>query len=371
MTNPITHAPSVAILFADGAEPSIGHTTWNQITKAGTYEGHRQGAFAFNFETTAQLLANFAADGNGRVPVDYEHLSELVPDGAALTGVPAVAWITALEDRGGDLWAAFEWVDARAVEMVRARQYLFVSPAVNFSARDKVTGEPCGARLTSVALTNHPFLDGMEPLAASDRPTVTASLTPDAVHVPAAIAVVPTPKPKRPPMDEAEMKAMADAAAKYKALAARVCKMADLDPEAGEDAALAAIEAKIAEMKKAQAAEAAQMSDRVIASGRAPESARAKLAALCLSDRETFVALYPAQVATDDAKLMSGRVSPQGGPPPAKSDTEVVKSHSDDAHDRAAKLMSADTTLSYSQALAQASRTLRDEALAPYLNGAR
>lgn len=371
MTNPITHAPSVAILFADGGEPSVGHTTWNQITKAGTYEGHRQGAFAFNAETTAQILANFAANGNKRVVCDFEHLSEIVPDGAAVTGVPAVAWITALEDRDGDVWAAFEWVDARAVEMVRARRYLYVSPAVDFAARDKVTNKPIGARLTSVALTNHPFLDGMESLAASDRPTVTASLTPDAVHVPAAIAVVPTPKPKRPPMDESEMKAMADAAAKYKALAARVCKMADLDPEAGEDAALAAIEAKIAEMKKAQAAEAASMSDRVIASGRAPESARAKLAALCLSDRETFVALYPAQVATDDAKLMSGRVSPQGGAAPAKADAEAVKSHSDDAHDRAAKLMSADTSLSYSKALAEASRTLRDEALAPYLHGAR
>jgi len=360
-----TRAPGVALLFAEGAEPAVGHTTWNQITKAGRYAGHRQGEFSFDDETHAQLLANFAANGDGRVPVDYEHTSEVLPENTAQEGVPAVAWIVALEERGGDVWGCFEWVSARAVEQVRARQYLFVSPAVNFNARDKVTGKPCGARLTSVALTNHPFLDGMEPLTASDRP-VTASLSPEAVHVPAAIAVVPTPKPKRPPMDEAQMKAAADLAAKHSALVARVCKMADLDPEAGEDAALAAIEAKIAEMKKAQAAEAASMSDRVVKSGLAPESARAKLTALCLSDRATFDALYPATDATPDAKLMASRVAPQGGKAPENAVAEIVAPtrHSDSAHDAAIKLMAADKSLTYSSALVQSSRALRDDAMA-------
>ncbi len=364
-----TRTPGIALLFAQGDEPAVGHTTWNQITKAGRYEGHRQGVFSFDATTTAQLLANFAANGDGRVPVDYEHTSEALPENAAQEGVPAVAWIVAVEDRDGDVWGCFEWVSPRAVEYVRAGQYRYVSPAVNFAARDKVTGQPCGARLTSVALTNHPFLDGMEPLTASDRP-VTASLSPEAVHVPAAIAVVPTPKPKRPPMDEAQMKAAADLAAKHSALVARVCKMADLDPEAGEDAALAAIEAKIAEMKKAQAAEAASMSDRVVKSGLAPETARAKLTALCLSDRATFDALYPATDATPDAKLMASRVAPQGGKAPENAAAEIAAPtrHSDDAHEGAVKLMAADKSLTYSAALVESSRALRDGAMASVLN---
>lgn len=363
-----TRTPGIALLFAQGDEPAVGHTTWNQITKAGRYEGHRQGVFSFDATTTAQLLANFAANGDGRVPVDYEHTSEALPENAAQEGVPAVAWIVAVEDRDGDVWGCFEWVSPRAVEYVRAGQYRYVSPAVNFAARDKVTGQPCGARLTSVALTNHPFLDGMEPLTASDRP-VTASLSPEAVHVPAAIAVVPTPKPKRPPMDEAQMKAAADMAAKYTALAARVCKLADLDPEAGEDAALEQLEKKVADMKKAQAAEAASMADRVVKSGRAPEAARAKLTALCLSDRDTFEALYPAPVATPDAKLMSARVAPQGGQAPAAVEPPAQpERHTDAAHEGAVKLMAADKSLTYSAALVESSRALRDEAMATVLN---
>jgi hypothetical protein len=162
------------------------------------------------------------------------------------------------------------------------------------------------------------------------------------------------------------MKAAADLAAKHSALVARVCKMADLDLEAGEDAALAAIEAKIAEMKKAQAAEAASMSDRVVKSGLAPESARAKLTALCLSDRATFDALYPATDATPDAKLMASRVAPQGGKAPENAVAEIVAPprHSDSAHDAAIKLMAADKSLTYSSALVQSSRALRDDAMA-------
>lgn len=366
-----TRAPGLALLFAQGDEPAVGHTTWNQITKRGRYEGHRQGAFSFDDDTHAQLLANFAANGDGRVPVDYEHTSEALPDNAAQEGVPAVAWIVELAERDGDVWGRFEWVSPRAVEYVRAGQYRYVSPAVNFAARDKVTGQPCGARLTSVALTNHPFLDGMEPLTASDRP-VTASLSPEAVHVPAAIAVVPTPKPKRPPMDEAQTKAAADMAAKYTALVARVCKMADLDPEAGEDAALEQLEKKVADMKKAQAAEAASMADRVVKSGRAPEAARAKLTALCLSDRDTFDALYPVLpggLSTPDAKLMSARVAPQGGQAPAPVEAPAQpERHTDAAHEGAVKLMAADKSLTYSAALVESSRALRDEAMASVLN---
>ncbi len=118
-----TRTPGIALLFAQGDEPAVGHTTWNQITKAGRYEGHRQGVFSFDATTTAQLLANFAANGDGRVPVDYEHTSEALPENAAQEGVPAVAWIVAVEDRDGDVWGCFEWVSPRAVEYVRAGQY--------------------------------------------------------------------------------------------------------------------------------------------------------------------------------------------------------------------------------------------------------
>ena len=165
-----TRAPGVALLFAEGAEPAVGHTTWNQITKAGRYAGHRQGEFSFDDETHAQILATLAANGDGRVPVDYEHTSEVLPENTAQEGVPAVAWIVAAEMRGADLWGCFEWVSARAVEQVRARQYLFVSPAVNFNARDKVTGKPCGSPASRSPTTRSSTAWSRSPRATGPSP---------------------------------------------------------------------------------------------------------------------------------------------------------------------------------------------------------
>ena len=82
---------------------------------------------------------------NQRVPVDYEHTSEVLPENVAQEGVPAVAWIVDLDDRGPEgLWACFEWVDAKAVQYVRERRYLYVSPAVVFNAIDKASGQRIG-----------------------------------------------------------------------------------------------------------------------------------------------------------------------------------------------------------------------------------
>lgn len=159
------------IAFADGAAPAVGHSTWNQIARIGEWAGHPQGAVKFTPQVFAEIVRNFAAHGNREVPLDYEHSSERLPENVATHGVPAPGWVTKLEVRNGgsELWALFKWVSADAVRYVRTGQYRYVSPAVNFRARDKVSGKPAGAKLTSVALTNHPFLEGMQPLAADDR----------------------------------------------------------------------------------------------------------------------------------------------------------------------------------------------------------
>ena len=159
------------IAFADGAVPSVGHSTWNQIARIGEWAGHPQGAVRFTPQVFAEIVRNFAAHGNREIPLDYEHSSERLPDNVATHGVPAPGWVTRLEVRNGgsELWALFKWVSADAVRYVRTGQYRYVSPAVNFRARDKASGKPAGAKLTSVALTNHPFLEGMQPLAADDR----------------------------------------------------------------------------------------------------------------------------------------------------------------------------------------------------------
>ena len=319
-----------------------------QVARCGTFDGHSQGAFAFDPATFDAIIRNFEATENKRVPIDYEHASEMpTAPGVMQSGAPAVGWVTHLESRGeAGLYASVDWVDPQAVERIRMGQYAYCSPAVVFGAIDPTSGEAIGPKLTSVALTNRPFLDGMAALTARDP--IAASLAPESVHVPTAAAVKEDKN-----MDPEKMKSP---------LAGLAMKMG-MDPEMAENEIIAAIEALIGRFEQNQMAEAAQMSDRVIAEGRAPAASRDRLAKLCRADRGTFDALFPTlEAPASDAKLMSARVSPQGGAPVSRVATPVR--HADAADSRAAALMSAHG-MSYKDALLRASRDLRDEALAP------
>ena len=318
-----------------------------QVARCGTFDGHSQGGFVFDPATFDVLVRNFEATENRRVPIDYEHATEMTTaPGVLQNGAPAVGWVTHLESRGeAGLFAHVDWVDPQAVERIRMGQYAYCSPAVVFGAIDPESGAAIGPKLTSVALTNRPFLDGMAALTARDP--VAASLAPESVHVPTAAAVQ-----KETTMEPEKKSPLAGLAVKM-----------GMDPEAAENEIIAAIEALLEKFEQNQMAEAAQMSDRVIADNRAPAAARDRLVKLCRADRATFDALYPAvEAPASDAKLMSARVSPQGGVPASRVVAPVR--HADAADDRAAKLMS-DHGLSYKDALLRASRDLRDEALAP------
>ena len=359
MSESIIHAPSVPITMS--ADPVSQSAI--QVARPGSFRGHPQGGFVMDGETFAGIIRNFESSKNRRIPVDYEHATEMVSaPGVLQNGAPAVGWITSLQLRGDDLWATVDWVDTNAVEAIRSGRYAYCSPAVVFGAVDPESGEPIGARLTSVALTNRPFLDGMEPLTARD-PRV-ASLSPESVHIPAAAKA----ERKTTMEDEKKMAEMPEAPpskamARLRAMAAKY--MAMHEHEATENEIMEAIEALLEKFEASQAMEAASMSDRVIAEGRAPASARDRLVKLCRADRVTFDALYPASEApAADARLMSTRVAPQGGAPVERAPAAQVR-HADAAADRAAKLMSDNSALSYKDALLQASRELRDEALRP------
>lgn len=335
------HGEPVALLFADGAPPAIGHQTWNQIARVGEFLGHPQGPARFTREVLEQVVRNFAAVKNGEVPGDFEHTSERLPPSAASTGVPAPFWVTALEIRNGgsELWARFRWVSPDAVRMVRAEQYKYVSPAINFAARSRETGMPIGARLSSVALTNHPFIDGMQPITASSRDDAQSDAThlhspsPDALHAPSLghathttprnpmpneAATATTMDDKKPDATtdagdadanaakaaEAEKAATAaqDARTRFPRMMAECLRMTDapVDAEALESALLDKIKGMVAELEanqkrevEAQMSAAKTMSARVVAAGLAAAGSEERLATLCFSQRETFDAIYP------------------------------------------------------------------------------
>jgi len=124
--------------------------------------------FAITRATLAEIVRNFRARQADTV-IDYEHASEF-PEAAAGGPIPASGWLKAIDDAPDDhgiLWGKAEFTP-RASELIKNREYKYLSPVIDYDARDKVTGKPQGATLLSVALTNRPFLEAMPAIAMSD-----------------------------------------------------------------------------------------------------------------------------------------------------------------------------------------------------------
>lgn len=161
------------LLLGDGP----GKLVWNQLAKVGQFAGHPSGPFKLTPVEFEQIVRNFKATQNRKISIDFEHASEQDPTSGNIPteGAPAQGWIHDLQNRGAEgLWGLVEWLEP-ARTYIREKRYRFFSPAIRFGAKDRVTGEPIGARMTSGALTNNPFLDGMAPLAASDRAATDAA----------------------------------------------------------------------------------------------------------------------------------------------------------------------------------------------------
>lgn len=165
-----------AVMFFDQAlqdqiKPSDGGTdlpvtSWIQIACVGRFRGHSAGGFEFTPAVFEQIARNFKATKNRHVPVDFEHATELATPSVMQGGAPATGWICELDNRGqGGLWGFVQWLEP-GLTYIREGRYKYFSPAVIFDAIDPVSGADIGPVLVSGALTNRPFLDGMQPLAA-------------------------------------------------------------------------------------------------------------------------------------------------------------------------------------------------------------
>ena len=139
-----------------------------QLACVGTFRGHGAGPFTLDSKVFDQIVANFNARGL-LVPIDAEHASEqdAAEGSIPVTGAPAFGWIHSIENRGRDgLWGMVEWLEP-ARTYIKEGRYKYLSPAIRFGARDPVTGKDVGARLSSAAITNSPFLDQLAPLVAA------------------------------------------------------------------------------------------------------------------------------------------------------------------------------------------------------------
>lgn len=104
-------------------------------------------------EAAMALIVQAWASRQVDVVIDYEHQS--LGEGPA----PAAGWIRDLSVAEDGLYAEVEWTP-KAAEMIRAREYRYLSPAVGIRESDRRA-----VFLHSVALTNTPAIDGMRPIA--------------------------------------------------------------------------------------------------------------------------------------------------------------------------------------------------------------
>lgn len=162
--------PGVVTSTPASVTPHCPESQLREITIAVTgawVKGNNQ--FLITAKDIARMCANFQKRKNEQIVVDYEHASEM-PEIAKGGPIPAAGWIHGLKLRSDDaskLTALVEWTP-QATRMIRNGEYRFFSPAIDWSAKDKETGSPQGATLTSGALTNHPFLEELPPIMLSD-----------------------------------------------------------------------------------------------------------------------------------------------------------------------------------------------------------
>lgn len=184
---PVTVLSRVGITLDDVGVGTTAERVWVQVAKSGTFKGYAGGSqgFAFDEGTFKQLITNFhrhpsyvlGTDGYGAadvIPWDFHHASEMEATEGTIPqdGAPAQGWIQELAVRlngaEAELWALTRWLEP-AKTYIREERYKWASVSVVFGAIDAVTGQNVGALLTSVALTNQPFIEGMQKLTADKK----------------------------------------------------------------------------------------------------------------------------------------------------------------------------------------------------------
>lgn len=186
----IRGAPGVLLDAATAAADSAA-AVWLEVAYEGSFKGHWMGEFEFTRATFEQIVANFHAHPAFRagaesaasaeleagaydvVQWDMHHASEAPATSGEISvvGAPAQGWV--LDARVGKrtdgkacLEALTRWLEP-ARTYVREKRYRWASVSVVFNANDPVTKAPIGAVLTSIAVTNQPFLQDLPALAAS------------------------------------------------------------------------------------------------------------------------------------------------------------------------------------------------------------
>jgi hypothetical protein len=121
--------------------------------------------FSITDSTLEALKGNLEKRKNGELTMDFNHASEdpnVEPDRGISAGWLTDPEIEHVNDRS--VLTVLYAPTPKAQEHIEKQEYRYVSPAIDYTSKDKETGESQGPTLTSAALVNRPFLEELPPL---------------------------------------------------------------------------------------------------------------------------------------------------------------------------------------------------------------
>lgn len=135
-----------------------GKEGWTQICRTGKWLGHWMGPFEVTEDDIAVMVENF---NRFVLPCMFDYGHESCYDARAI----ASGWGHEFEigKKGKALYSRTEWTP-KASGHIRDGEFKYISPVIIFSTIDPYSGEDIGPSIWTVALTNIPFLDAMDPV---------------------------------------------------------------------------------------------------------------------------------------------------------------------------------------------------------------
>lgn len=164
-----------SVKFDDKSNDPLIPGDWFQLAKTGTFYSPIYGKITILPQDLATMYRNFKTKTPlppTQLIIDWDHLSDEPQqpgDGKA------AGWVQDLQirDGGATLWCLPKWTK-EAATLIAQGAYRFVSPYFLTDYLDKQSGQRIGPTLKAVAITNRPFLEGMEEIPA---PAIAASDT--------------------------------------------------------------------------------------------------------------------------------------------------------------------------------------------------
>ncbi len=157
----------------DGKSSPYVQGKWFQLAKTGTFYSPHYGKVEVSPQMLSTMVKNFKTItplAPTQLPIDYDHLSD---DPQKPGDGRAAGWVEdlRLSPDGQRLEFLPKWTKP-AAEMIAKGEYRFVSPFFLTQYMDKRSGKKVGPTLKAVAITNRPFLEGMQEIPA---PAIAAS----------------------------------------------------------------------------------------------------------------------------------------------------------------------------------------------------